>query len=409
MARLSKMSVVVSALVVLGGVTFADPIASCNNFYTVQSGDFCYNIAQNQGLASFAVLEQLNSAGTALACETVPILPGQILCIGAAGAPAAGGSADGKCGAGFGSCASGCCSQYGYCGTTIDYCGAGCDANFGSCSTNGDGGARVSTDGTCGGNVVCPTGECCSQYGFCGSSADYCGAGATTTEAGRCGVADGLTFGTSCTGNLQCCSSFGWCGNTAAHCATGCQAAYGSCGANTVVASPVASAAAPTASPAAAGASAGPSPLASAAASAAPSPIASPFVASPSGYPDAYGNQCFDYTLGCPKTFNFIDPTSRKLARRGIRPIINYGRTNLTTATLNSVNLTCNYQNGNVYLAGNLLNITASVEGSLVMTCAYGNSANTCAYLTNYIDLSIGGFPLANGTQACPSAVRDCS
>jgi hypothetical protein len=26
-----------------------------------------------------------------------------------------------------------CCSQYGWCGSTVDYCGAGCQSNFGTC------------------------------------------------------------------------------------------------------------------------------------------------------------------------------------------------------------------------------------------------------------------------------------
>lgn len=28
-----------------------------------------------------------------------------------------------------------CCSQYGYCGTTSDYCSTGCQSGFGTCST----------------------------------------------------------------------------------------------------------------------------------------------------------------------------------------------------------------------------------------------------------------------------------
>jgi len=40
-----------------------------------------------------------------------------------------------RCGKNFGSCPSGlCCSQYGYCGKTSDYCGTGCQSKFGSCS-----------------------------------------------------------------------------------------------------------------------------------------------------------------------------------------------------------------------------------------------------------------------------------
>lgn len=41
-----------------------------------------------------------------------------------------------NCGAGVGSCGSGaCCSQYGWCGTTTDYCATGCQAQYGTCTT----------------------------------------------------------------------------------------------------------------------------------------------------------------------------------------------------------------------------------------------------------------------------------
>ncbi|KAI9175254.1 hypothetical protein H9P43_006615 [Blastocladiella emersonii ATCC 22665] len=33
------------------------------------------------------------------------------------------------------------------------------------------------TDGTCGGKKVCPGGQCCSQYGWCGTTSEYCGTG----------------------------------------------------------------------------------------------------------------------------------------------------------------------------------------------------------------------------------------
>ncbi|KAK8161536.1 hypothetical protein IWX90DRAFT_506218 [Phyllosticta citrichinensis] len=110
-----------------------------------------------------------------------------------------------------------CCSQYGYCGSSEQYCGAGCQLAFGTCfppssssltdgpsnslskastpSTGTSAGtpsqstspAQTSSTGfppgTCGpqaGNQNCanaPDGPCCSQYGYCGSSELYCGAG----------------------------------------------------------------------------------------------------------------------------------------------------------------------------------------------------------------------------------------
>jgi peptidoglycan/xylan/chitin deacetylase (PgdA/CDA1 family) len=40
-------------------------------------------------------------------------------------------------------------------------------------------GGNPSPDGTCGGAnaYTCPTGQCCSQWGWCGTTAEYCGAG----------------------------------------------------------------------------------------------------------------------------------------------------------------------------------------------------------------------------------------
>ncbi|KAK9696772.1 hypothetical protein K7432_012302 [Basidiobolus ranarum] len=34
--------------------------------------------------------------------------------------------------------------------------------------------ASVSLDGTCGNGVECPTGSCCSTWGFCGTGSAYC-------------------------------------------------------------------------------------------------------------------------------------------------------------------------------------------------------------------------------------------
>ncbi|KAL6592742.1 glycoside hydrolase/deacetylase [Neocallimastix californiae] len=109
-----------------------------------------------------------------------------------------------------------CCSQYGYCGKTDAHCGVGCQSEFGKCnkasSTNiksstktsiskktistkktttttkkASTTVKLSTNGLCGAkNGACPNGECCSQYGYCGSSADHCGTGCQS-EFGKCG------------------------------------------------------------------------------------------------------------------------------------------------------------------------------------------------------------------------------
>ncbi|KAL5418594.1 hypothetical protein PMIN04_007295 [Paraphaeosphaeria minitans] len=76
-----------------------------------------------------------------------------------------------------------CCSKYGNCGTTFDYCAAPvCQSAFGKCDPAPERGSKT-PDGTCGdiskGNnngYVCKTGTCCSKYGNCGTTTDYCAA-----------------------------------------------------------------------------------------------------------------------------------------------------------------------------------------------------------------------------------------
>ncbi|OUM57967.1 carbohydrate-binding module family 18 protein [Piromyces sp. E2] len=120
---------------------------------------------------------------------------------------------------------------------------------------------KVSTDGRCGSkyNTKCPTGQCCSKYGYCGKADDYCGkncqpefgechgktASSTTSPApqpssstlnsngipystnGRCGPGYG-----ACPAGL-CCSKYGYCGSKSAYCDKGCQINYGNCNTTT--------------------------------------------------------------------------------------------------------------------------------------------------------------------------------
>ncbi|KAI8936841.1 hypothetical protein NX059_006078 [Plenodomus lindquistii] len=201
-----------------------------------------------------------------------------------------------------------CCSAAGYCGTTADYCGTGCQSGFGNCGSNGVASSaaatstraatstirtstirstaaaspsaapgKISTDGMCGGTggFTCTGtsfGNCCSQYGYCGTSADHCGTGcqtgfgtctgsaaptiaksstvkpATTVKTstrtsttaaaaatlkvstdGSCGGVGKFTCVKSSFGN--CCSQYGYCGSTTNYCskAQGCQAGFGTC------------------------------------------------------------------------------------------------------------------------------------------------------------------------------------
>ena len=105
-------------------------------------------------------------------------------------------SSDGSCGGSFGcqgSVYGNCCSEWGWCGSTSAYCGAGCQSEFGTCGTSNSSSSgssssssssslQVSTDKTCGPTTsnTCQGstyGNCCSQYGYCGNTSDYCGAG----------------------------------------------------------------------------------------------------------------------------------------------------------------------------------------------------------------------------------------
>jgi len=102
-------------------------------------------------------------------------------------------STDGTCGTQGGTTCAGstfgnCCSQYGWCGSSADHCGASCNSGFGTCGSStspAPAPVKVSTDGTCGsqGGATCrgsAFGNCCSQYGWCGSSSGHCGAGCSS-------------------------------------------------------------------------------------------------------------------------------------------------------------------------------------------------------------------------------------
>ncbi|KAI1815877.1 carbohydrate esterase family 4 protein [Poronia punctata] len=118
-------------------------------------------------------------------------------------------STDGNCGNGVtcqGSRFGNCCSGNGYCGASVDYCGTNCNPNFGTCSTSDDptttttttkgpAPTGVSTDGTCGNGITCEGstyGNCCSRYGFCGKTDDYCLTGCQPAFGSGCKVCRSL-------------------------------------------------------------------------------------------------------------------------------------------------------------------------------------------------------------------------
>ena len=114
------------------------------------------------------------------------------------------------------------------------------------------------TTGTCGdgnrGDGICPyAGHCCSEWGWCGTTAEHCedtsdvaptpsnvdgapSAPTAATEAGQCAggdVGDGF-----CSDESLCCSEYGWCGEGEQYCfttiiydeETGDESAAGTCG-----------------------------------------------------------------------------------------------------------------------------------------------------------------------------------
>eukprot|EP00835_Amoeboradix_gromovi_P003692 NODE_254_length_12812_cov_0.286872.p3 type:complete len:460 gc:universal NODE_254_length_12812_cov_0.286872:12576-11197(-) len=114
-----------------------------------------------------------------------------------------------QCGPSLGSCSSGnCCSQWGWCGTGATYCGSGCMVGYGDCTT------AVSNDGTCSATLACPSGFCCSKYGYCGNTAEYCG---TTTPTNPISTDGTCNSKLDCPSGL-CCSIHGYCGTTDAYC-----------------------------------------------------------------------------------------------------------------------------------------------------------------------------------------------
>ncbi|TPX31975.1 hypothetical protein SmJEL517_g04818 [Synchytrium microbalum] len=76
--------ITISALVpnVLG-----NPVANCDTTYTVKSGDYCYKIAQNFGMADYHTLDTYNSAApNPLKCDVTILAIGQVLCVHTAAA-----------------------------------------------------------------------------------------------------------------------------------------------------------------------------------------------------------------------------------------------------------------------------------------------------------------------------------
>jgi len=147
-------------------------------------------------------------------------------------------SIDYRCGKGKGICPNGyCCSKYGWCGTSDKHCSIeeGCNSKFGYCHSP----EKTSTNGRCGEYIgKCPKGECCSEHGWCGTSDDYCAINkGCQSEFGKCSKKEmpivkkyakcGEEYGKCPSG--QCCSVYGWCGTGHRYCGAGCQSEFGDC------------------------------------------------------------------------------------------------------------------------------------------------------------------------------------
>ncbi|TMW87048.1 hypothetical protein EJD97_020491 [Solanum chilense] len=115
-------------------------------------------------------------------------------------------------------CPSGqCCSIWGWCGTTSEYCGSG------FCQNQCTGPSPHGSCGMQGGGTKCPSGQCCSLLGWCGTGSYFCKPENCQSQCsgpfpnGRCGwQADGKL----CPHGV-CCSVDGWCGTTTDYCANG--------------------------------------------------------------------------------------------------------------------------------------------------------------------------------------------
>ncbi|TDZ18720.1 putative peptidoglycan-N-acetylglucosamine deacetylase [Colletotrichum orbiculare MAFF 240422] len=153
-------------------------------------------------------------------------------------------STNGRCGPNFGftTCANEpgatCCSSAGWCGNTADHCGASCQPLYGNCAVSS---ARASSSAA----SVRPVSAASSSSARPASSSSARASSSATTRAssaplasgtapatanGRCGSTQG---GTTCAREplgATCCSRYGWCGSSTDHCGAGCQAAFGTCG-----------------------------------------------------------------------------------------------------------------------------------------------------------------------------------
>ncbi|KAF2472769.1 uncharacterized protein BDR25DRAFT_220067, partial [Lindgomyces ingoldianus] len=201
-------------------------ITNCGRYHEVVEGDTCNLVCLLYGI-TFAALRKFN---TYLNVDCTNLWLKSSVCVGEVTPEPV--SQDGLCGPNnkhatctnskFGSC----CSVHGFCGDGTDYCSPG-NCFSGKCT----GPPTSTTNGTCGpdvGGLTCDNpkfGPCCSIYGYCGDGKDFCGPG--KCYSGKCdpdiggpsinGECGPLFQGNkTCTGTQfgTCCSQYGYCGST---------------------------------------------------------------------------------------------------------------------------------------------------------------------------------------------------
>ena len=128
-----------------------------------------------------------------------------------------------------------CCSTFGHCGTSDDFCGKYCDPKYSKCNPKSK--PEVSTDRRCGkfNGKICPETDCCSIYGYCGLSQDHCNKlcdkdystcyeELEVTTDDACGKKNGKRCPQG-----QCCSTYGYCGTNEDFCIKYCDHRYSIC------------------------------------------------------------------------------------------------------------------------------------------------------------------------------------
>ena len=125
-----------------------------------------------------------------------------------------------------------CCSYWGFCGVDKEYCSKSerCVSNC----WNDDGildTSPVNWINECGGQLECPLGLCCSKWGYCGITDEYCSppdcqsscvtqtdsVSQTSTTTPQPSVKSECSASKLCP-NSRCCSKWGFCGVSESHC-----------------------------------------------------------------------------------------------------------------------------------------------------------------------------------------------